>query len=140
MAHSLEELKRCLLPAMLVFASCLQLVALPSMPSFCMMIESMVLTKLFPESGAVQMSYCELQVSTLLQAEGRCTSEYVEYEGCGHVPMDEMPEKFLADLQRFVTDVASKQQPKPREDDLADTVDSTPLPLYPPSETDAVQD
>ena len=58
----------------------------------------------------------------------------------GHVPMDEMPDKFLADLQRFVTDVAAKQQTKPVANDLSDGVDSAPLPLYPPSETAAVQD
>ena len=81
-----------------------------------------------------------MQVSDLLQAEGKCKIEYVEYQGCGHVPMDEMPEKFLDDLQRFVTDVASKQQPTPRESTLTDGVDDAPLPLYPPSETAPVQD
>lgn len=81
-----------------------------------------------------------MQVSDLLQAAGNCKSEYVEYEGCGHVPMDEMPDKFIADLQRFVTDVASQKQPLPREGMLTDGVDDAPLPLYPPSKSAPVQD
>ena len=81
-----------------------------------------------------------MQVSELLQTEGNCKCEYVEYEGCGHVPMDEMPDKFNADIQRFVTDVASVRQPLPRENTLTDGVDDAPLPLYPPSETAPVQD
>lgn len=80
------------------------------------------------------------KVSELLQAEGNCKCEYVEYEGCGHVPMDEMPDKFMADLQRFVTNVACDRQPLPREDTLSDGVDDAPLPLYPPSQTAPVQD
>ena len=85
-------------------------------------------------------SNIDMQVSELLQAAGNCKSEYVEYEGCGHVPMDEMPDKFMADLQRFVTDVASEKQPLPRQGTLTDGVDNAPLPLYPPSETAPVQD
>lgn len=80
------------------------------------------------------------QVSELLQAAGNCKSVYVEYEGCGHVPMDEMPDKFIADLEGFVTDVASQEQPLPREGSLTDGVDDAPLPLYPPSESAPVQD
>lgn len=76
-----------------------------------------------------------MQVADLLEAEGRCSTEYVEYEKCGHVPMDEMPEKFLSDLQRFVTIVSSKQQPTPKADTLTDGADDAPLPLYPPSES-----
>lgn len=76
-----------------------------------------------------------VQVADLLEAEGRCSTEYVEYEKCGHVPMDEMPDKFLSDLQRFVTDVSSKQQPTPKADTLTDGADDAPLPLYPPSES-----
>ena len=53
--------------------------------------------------------------------------------------MDEMPDKFLADLQRFVTDIASQEQPIPKEDSLTNGVDDAPLPLYPPSETAPVQ-
>lgn len=82
----------------------------------------------------------QVQVSELLQTEGNCKCEYAEYEGCGHVPMDEMPDKFMADLQRFVTDVASDRQPLPRGDTLTDRVDDAPLPLYPPSKTAPVQD
>ncbi len=86
------------------------------------------------------ISLPHMQVSELLQAAGNCKSEYVEYEGCGHVPMDEMPDKFLADLQRFVTDVASEKQPLPRENTLTDGVDDAPLPLYPPSKSAPIQD
>ncbi len=80
-----------------------------------------------------------LQVADLLKAEGQCSTEYVEYERCGHVPMDERPEEFLHDLQRFVTDVGSERQPTPDADSLTDGVDDAPLPLYPPSKTAPVQ-
>ena len=76
-----------------------------------------------------------LQVADLLKAEGQCSTEYVEYERCGHVPMDERPAEFLHDLQRFVTDVSSERQPTPDADSLTDGVDDAPLPLYPPSKT-----
>lgn len=49
--------------------------------------------------------------------------------------MDERPEDFLSDLQRFVTEVSTKRQPTPDADRLTDGVDDAPLPLYPPSET-----
>ncbi len=81
-----------------------------------------------------------VQVADLLQAHGQCKTEYVEYESCGHVPMDEVPDKFLDDLQRFVTDVSSKKQPTPEADTLTDGVDDAPLPLYPPSESAPVQE
>lgn len=75
------------------------------------------------------------QVADLLKAEGQCSTEYVEYDRCGHVPMDERPAEFLNDLQRFVTDVSSERQPTPDADSLTDGVDDAPLPLYPPSKT-----
>ncbi len=68
-----------------------------------------------------------LQVADLLKVEGQCSTEYVEYERCGHVPMDERPEEFLHDLQRFVTDVSSERQPTPDADSLTDGVDDAPL-------------
>ena len=84
-----------------------------------------------------QACWCEteLQVANLLQEQGQCSAEYVEYPACGHVPMDERPNEFLQDLQRFVTEVTKKQQPTPDADSLTDGVDDAPLPLYPPSET-----
>ena len=54
--------------------------------------------------------------------------------------MDEMPDKFIADLQRFVTDVSSQKQSLPREGTLTNGVDEAPLPLYPPSKSAPVQD
>ena len=54
--------------------------------------------------------------------------------------MDEMPDRFLEDLQQFVTEVGSAKQPKPAENTLSDGVDDAPLPLYPPSETAPIQD
>lgn len=75
------------------------------------------------------------KVADLLQEQGQCSAEYVEYSACGHVPMDERPNEFLQDLQRFVTEVSKKQQPTPDADSLTDGVDDAPLPLYPPSET-----
>lgn len=80
-----------------------------------------------------------MQVVETLKANGKCDVQYKEYPA-GHVPMDEMPDRFLADLLQFVTEVGSAQQPKPAEDTLSDGVDDAPLPLYPPSETAPVQD
>ncbi|DBA94317.1 hypothetical protein WJX77_007900 [Trebouxia sp. C0004] len=75
------------------------------------------------------------KVADILKAEGQCSTEYVEYERCGHVPMDERPAEFLHDLQRFVTDVSSERQPTPDADSLTASVDDAPLPLYPPSKS-----
>lgn len=75
----------------------------------------------------------------ILKANGKCEVQYKEYPA-GHVPMDEMPDRFLADLQHFVTEVGSEKQKKPAQSSFSDGIDDAPLPLYPPSETAPVQD
>ena len=82
---------------------------------------------------------CCAQVVEILRANGKCDVQYKEYPS-GHVPMDEMPDRFLEDLQQFVTEVGSAKQAKPAENTLSDGVDDAPLPLYPPSETAPIQD
>ena len=77
---------------------------------------------------------CTLQVAELLQENDQCSTDYVEYKACGHVPMDERPQEVLKDLQRFVTEVSHKRQPTPEADTLTDGIEA-PVPLYPPSET-----
>ena len=78
-----------------------------------------------------------LQVADLLQDNNQCSTDYVEYKACGHVPMDERPQEVLRDLQRFATQVSRNPQPTPDADTLTDGIEA-PVPLYPPSKTASV--
>ena len=43
-----------------------------------------------------------VQVAEALKKRPGAVTEYVEFEGCGHVPMDERPQEFVAAVTPFV--------------------------------------
>lgn len=79
-----------------------------------------------------------VQVVEIIKANGQSDVQYKEY-ACGHVPMDEEPDKLLTDLQQFVTEVGCARQRTPHEGLLSAQEVDTALPLYPPSKTAPVQ-
>lgn len=50
-----------------------------------------------------------LQIVKVLEKRQGVATEYVEFEGCGHVPMDERPEQFNAAVSPFVSSILSRK-------------------------------
>ena len=48
-----------------------------------------------------------MQVTEALRKRPDSITQYVEFKGCGHVPMDERPEEFTAVVTPFVSEVIS---------------------------------
>ena len=79
------------------------------------------------------------QVAGLLQRREQGSTDWAEFEDCGHVPMDEYPSKFNDTIVPFIADTVSKLARRPQLTNLASDDPVAPLPVFPASESTPVK-
>lgn len=75
----------------------------------CMLGTAYAVRWLPPQEASCGCFTSCVQVSEVLKRRPNAITEYIELESCGHVPMDEMPEQFMAAVTPFMQQVASQR-------------------------------
>lgn len=80
-----------------------------------------------------------VQVADLLRRRDQGSTDWAEFEDCGHVPMDEYPKKFNDTIVPFIADTVSQLTRRPQFDNLASDDPVPSLPVFPASESTPVK-
>ena len=80
-----------------------------------------------------------MQVADLLRKRAEGSTDWEEFEDCGHVPMDEYPAKFNQTIVPFIAKTFSQASQLPSLDRLASDDPVPSLPVFPASEVTPVK-
>ncbi len=80
-----------------------------------------------------------MQVADLLRRRDQGSTDWEEFEDCGHVPMDEYPAKFNETIIPFIAKTFSEASRPPQLPNLASDDPVPPLPVFPASEATPVK-